>query len=110
MYAMINAQLLISCLRKVTVAIHTRNLQYLTTEIFKVKIGISVAVKTKIFKFRDNATHNLRNDYVLERRHNRTINFSVESISTSGSKICALVPENLRQSTSINSFKQSITK
>ena len=80
-----------------SVTIHTRNLQYLATEIFKVKIGISPIIMTKIFRFCDNTTHNLRSDQVLERKHNRTTNFGVESISTLGAKMWALVPENLRQ-------------
>ena len=41
---------------------------------------------TEIFKFCDNATHNLRNGQVLESRYNRTNNFGVESISTLGAK------------------------
>ena len=49
---------------------------------------------TEIVKFCDNATHNLRSGQVLERRHNRTNNFGVESISTFGAKILAIVPEN----------------
>ena len=65
---------------------------------------------SEIFKFCDNATHNLRSGQVLERTHNRTNNFGVESISTLGAKILALVPENLRQSTSLNIFKQGIKK
>ena len=65
---------------------------------------------TEIFKFCDNTTHNLRSGQVLERRHNRTTNFAVESISTLGAKIWALVPENLRQSTSLNIFKRGIKK
>ena len=80
-----------------SVTIHTRNLQYLATEIFKIKIGISPIIMTEIFKFSDNTTHNLRSGQVLERRHNRTTNFGVESISTLGAKMWALVPENLRQ-------------
>ena len=82
--------------------IHTRNLQYLVVETFKVKIGISPIIITKIFKFCDNTTHNLRCGQVLERRHNTTNNFGLKSISTLGAKIWALVPENLRQSTSFN--------
>ena len=85
--------------------IHARNLQYLTTGIFKVKIGISPIIMTKIFKFCDNTAHKLRSGQVLERRRNRTTYFGVESISTLGAKIWALVPENLRQSTSLNIFK-----
>ena len=59
----------------------------------------------KIFKFCGNATHNIRSGQVLERKNNRTNNFGVESISTLGAKVCALAPENLRQSMSLNSFK-----
>ena len=62
------------------------------TRIFKIKIGLSPAIKTNIFKFYDNFTHHLRSGQVLECRHNRTNNFGVESISTLGAKICALVP------------------
>ena len=46
--------------------------------IFKIKIGISPIIMTKIFKFCDNATHNLRSGQVLERGHNRANNFRVE--------------------------------
>ena len=96
--------------RDKSVIIHTSNLQYLATEIFKVKIGTSPAIMTKIFKFCDNATHNLRSGQVLQQRHNRTDNFGVESISTLGAEIWSLVPEILRQSTLLNSFKQGIKK
>ena len=46
----------------------------------KFKIGISAAGMTKISKFCDNATHNIRSGQVLERKSNRTNNFGVESI------------------------------
>ena len=65
---------------------------------------------TEIFKFCDNATHNLRIGQIPERRSNRTNNFRVESVSTLDAKIRALVPENLRQSTSFKSFEQDIKK
>ena len=87
-------QLLISCSIKIN---HTRNLQYLATEIFKVKIGIMPTIMSKIFKFYENATHSLRSGKVLEHRDNRANNFDVELISTLGAKISALVLQNLRQ-------------
>ena len=65
---------------------------------------------TEIFKFCDNATCNLRSDQALERRDDRTSNFGVESMLTLGVKFWALVPENLRQPTSLKSFKQGIKK
>ena len=43
-----------------SVTIYAENLQYLATEIFKVKIGISPTIMTEIFKFCNNATHNLK--------------------------------------------------
>ena len=55
-----------------SVTIHTRNLQYSVTKIFKVKIGISPTIMTDIFKFCDNTTQDLRNGQVLENRHNKT--------------------------------------
>ena len=103
---MIKAQLYQLLEKGKSVTIHARNLQNLATEIFKVKITIM----TEIFKFCDNATHSLRNGQVLERRHNSTTNFVVESISTLCTKIWAFVSENLRQTASLNSFKHGIKK
>ena len=74
-----------------SVTIHTRNLQYLAAEIFKVKVGISPIIMTEILNFCDNTTRNLRNGQVLECRHNRTTNVGVESISTLGAEIWTLV-------------------
>ena len=54
-----------------SVTIHTRNLQYLVTETFKVKIGILPTIITEFFKLCENATHNLRSGQIPERRHNR---------------------------------------
>ena len=47
---------------------------------------------TEIFKFYDNATHNLRSGQVLERRHNRTNNFGLVSISTLGRQNLGVSP------------------
>ena len=72
--------------RDKSVAIHTRNLRYFATEIFKFEIGISPAIMTEIFKFYDNATCSLGSGEVLGLIHNRTNNFGVESISTLNAK------------------------
>ena len=64
---------------------------------------------TKIFKFCDNATHNIRSGQVLERKNNRTNNFGIESISNLGAKVCELAPENLRKSMTLNSFNKDVS-
>ena len=63
---------------------------------------------TEIFKFCDNASYNLRSGQVLERRRNRTNSFDVESISVLGTKIWAIVPENLKQSTSFTVSRKAL--
>ena len=50
----------------------------LSTEIFKVKIGILPAIMTEIFKFCDNSTLNIRSIPVLKCRYNRNYNFGGE--------------------------------
>ena len=65
---------------------------------------------TEIFKFSDNTTHSLRSGQVLERRHNRTTNFGVESISALSAKIWELVPKNLRQSTSLKFSSEALKR
>ena len=52
---------------------------------------------TKIFKFCNNITHNIRSGQVLERKNNRTNNSGVESISTFGPKVCDLSPKNFEK-------------
>ena len=65
---------------------------------------------TTIFKFCDDATYNLRRGQVLECRHSRTKTFGIESTSALDAKTWALVPKNLREAMSLNSFKQGIKK
>ena len=61
-------------------------------------------------KFYANASYSLRNGQVLERRHNKSNNFGLESISSLGAKLCTLASESLRRSLPPNSFKQGIKK
>ena len=123
---MINAQLFIRC----SGTIHTRNPQYLATEIFKVKIDIPNAIMTKIFKFSDNATAWKVPKYGVfsgpyfpvfspnagKYRPEKNFVFKHSSRSvliinpTLGAKVWALFLENLRQSMSLYNFKESIKK
>ena len=111
LYTMINNQPFICCSRKtnhgrfITGIFNTSRQKFLATE---VKIGISPVIMTEISKFCDNATNHLRSGQVLERRYNRTNHFGVESILKLGTKIRVLVLENLKQSSSLNSFKQGV--
>ena len=54
-----------------SVSIHQRNLQFLATEIFKVKNGLSAVLTDDIFHFA-NKPYDSRNNGILLRKRNRT--------------------------------------
>ena len=61
-----------------TVSIHQRNLQTLTTEIYKAKNKIFPEVVNSLFEFTNN--YNLRNASVLKRKRYFTVDYRVESL------------------------------
>ena len=54
-----------------SVSIHVKNVQYLATEIFKVKNDLYPEIMKEIFIFHENPTYNLRSGYHLTRRNIR---------------------------------------
>ena len=67
-----------------SVFIHYRNLQYLLTEIYKVKMGLSPPVMNDILILDEIASYNLRSGVTVTRRNIRTNKFGFETISTIG--------------------------
>ena len=55
-----------------SVSVHMKNLQYLATEIFNVKSGLSPIIMNKVFKFIDNESYNLRIGIHLASRNMHT--------------------------------------
>ena len=90
--------------------IHERNIQYLAIEIFKVKIGISPEIMSEVFIFEENTAYNLRIGSHLQRSNTHTIHYGVESISTLGAKIWNLIPDDIKESKTLNIFKRKIKK
>ena len=90
-----------------SVSIHQRNLQILATEIFKAKQGGSPKIISDLFHF-INKPYNLRNKSILERKKDRTVYFGTESISSLAPKIWELIPDTLKNETSLSTFKQKI--
>ena len=70
-----------------SVSIHTKNLQYLATEVFKVKNDNSPEIMKEIFDFQENETCNLRSGIHLARRTVRTTQYGIESVSNLGAKL-----------------------
>ena len=94
--------------RDKSVSIHMKNLQYLATEIFKVKNDLCPEIMKEIFIFHENPIYNLRSGNHLTRRNIRTTHYGIETISNLGAKIWDLLPEEIKNASPLSVFKTKI--
>ena len=87
--------------------IHHRNLQKLATEMYKIKNDRSPTFMKFIFPNRK-ISYNLRNINPFQSTNVRTVYYGTETISFRGPKIWALVPDEIKNSTSLTLFKRKI--
>ena len=92
-----------------SVSIHTRNLQMLATEMFKVYRSMSPLIFSELFRVRD-ICYNLRSNSNFAVPHVKSVFHGSESISYLGPKIWDIVPLELKELTSLNAFKKGIKK
>ena len=64
-----------------------RNLQYLATEIFKVKNGSSSTIMNEGFNFQENESYSLRSCIHLASRNMQTAYFDTNTVSSLGPKL-----------------------
>ena len=96
--------------------IHHRNLQSLVTEMFKVTKGLSPIFMHDIFG--PNLSHGAENVSSSTRLHNqfynpfnpKKVNTGLETVRALGPKIWNLVPDEIRKSPSLSTFKERIKK
>ena len=93
--------------RDKSVSIHVKNLQYLATEIFKVKNDLCPEIMKEIFIF---PTYSLSSGNHLTRRNIRTTHYGIETISNLGAKMRDLLPEKIKKASSQSVFKTKIKK
>ena len=91
-----------------SVSIHYRNLQYLLAEIYKVKMGLSPPIMSDILTLDENASYNLRSGVTVARRNIRTNKFGFETITTIGAVLWRNLPNDIKNSDSLNIFKHRI--
>ena len=90
-----------------TVSIHHRNLQLLAIEIFKTLHDLSPSFMSEIFK-PSNTKYDLRNSNTLVSKNINTTNYGLETVSYLAPRIWEQIPEEIKQSKSLNSFKKKI--
>ena len=85
-----------------------KNLQYLATDLFKVKNDPSPEILKEILVFQKNETYNLRSGNHLARKTIRTKQYGIENVSNLGAKLWNLLPGEIRNSSSMTVFKNKI--
>ena len=91
------------------VTIHTRNLQTLATEMFKVYKNLSPPIIADLFHVQQN-NYNLRHDSYFAITNVKSVYYDKESLSNLGPRIWNLVPDKLKQLVDIHAFKKEIKK
>ena len=89
--------------------IHHKNLQKLATEMYKVKTKISPTPMQNLFREKIHQ-HDLRNKSDWEGENIRTVRYGRETITNLGPKTWSLVPNDIKEATSLIEFKKKIKK
>ena len=91
------------------VTIHHRNIGALATEIYKFIQGISPPLLNKVFVPRQ-YNYDLSGNNILERRRVKSVRHGTESISFLASKIWEILPNEIKDSGTLQIFKAKIKK
>ena len=92
-----------------SVSIHTRNLQFLAIEMYKVKNDLAPLIVQDLFQVRETYHYNLRSQSYFTEPRIKSVNHGSESLSSLGPKIWELVPLEMREINSLK-FKEEIKK
>ena len=91
-----------------SVPIHQKNLQKLAIEMFKRCKGMAPQIMNEIFHINYALNYNLRRHPEFASRAINTVHYGSESLSFLGPKIWELLPLDLKNSDSLDSFKSGI--
>ena len=80
-----------------TMSIHIKNLQYLATELFKVRKSFSPEIMKEFFVFQENETYNLRSGNYLARKIIQTMQYGTECLLNLGAIIWNLLPGEIKK-------------
>ena len=83
---------------------------WLAIEMFKFLNGLSPPIVNKVFQVKQSATYSLRDKNELYNKNPETVTYGTESISFLASKIWSIVPQEIKNYKSLDSFKKSIKK
>ena len=85
--------------------IHTRNLQILVAEMFKVKTGKLPSKMHEIFQIDDFDNYNLWKNREFKPGNPKTVFYGIETISVLVPKLWMILPDEYKNSTSLKELK-----
>ena len=88
-----------------SISIHERNIQSLALEIYKFLNGLSLSFLNNIFHKNISNSYDLQNHKELYSRNPKTVRYGTETVSYMASKIWSKVPETIKMSSPLESFK-----
>ena len=88
-----------------SVSMHHKNLQALATEMFKIDTKTSPGWMQELFLVKEQGNYNFQRqtDFIIPQV--KSVNSSLESIGVLGPKICEVLPNDLKNKESVESFK-----
>ena len=92
-----------------SVTVHHRNVQNLAIELYKVQNDLSPNFMKSIFKISENH-YNLRIDNTFQNSNIRTVYYGSETLSYRGPQIWQIVPQDIKNSSSLVEFKRKIRR
>ena len=91
-----------------SVTIHQTNLQALATEIFKLKNGLALEILKEVFEIQNRAYNFLSEATHFKRENVKTTHYGIQSVRYLRPKIWDMMPNNIKNCSSLNKFKNSI--
>ena len=86
--------------------IHERNIQNLAIELYKVVNGISPDIMSEVFPLKKSVKYFSKNPFITRNIH--TSRYGTETLAHLGPKIWDIIPDNLKEITSLKLFKTKI--
>ena len=91
-------------------SIHEKNIQSLAIEIYKFLNGLSPSFQNNIFHKNISNSYDLRNQKELYSRNPKTVRYRTETVTYIAPKIWSKVPETIKMSSLLESFKTKVRK
>ena len=91
-----------------SVSIHTRNLRFLTVEMFKVVKSLAPTIINDLFPLKETNNYNLRRKLFFKIPRNETVRNGLESISYLGQKIWEMLPSEMQGCETLSEFKSKV--